>query len=117
MRAGVYYLVFTITDPVKQGFLFWTCCPMMHVCYYLTEISMKSYLYKIYVPEIRGMCIMAQTIAGYVFGSGYPFLIQYFYDIDPKYVFFGVSMIDLGTIVVLLLLYLIGFGKENPREE
>ena len=26
---------------------------------------------------------------------------------------FGVSMIDLGTIVLLLLLFTVGFGKEN----
>ena len=59
------------------------------------------------------MCIMAQGIAGYVFGSGYPFLIQHFYNISARYVFFGVSMIDLATIVILILLYLIGFGKES----
>lgn len=46
-------------------------------------------------------------------GSGYPFLIQYFYEISARYVMFGVSMIDLGTIVLLLLLFTVGFGKEN----
>jgi len=46
-------------------------------------------------------------------GSAYPFLIQYFYEIGPRYCFFGVSMIDLGTIVLLLLLFIVGFGKEN----
>ena len=90
---------------------------MMHVCYYFTEVAIKSYLYKIYPEEIRGMCFSAQHIGGVILGSGYPFLIQYFYEIGPRYVFFGVSMIDLATIVLLLLLYTIGFGKENPNLE
>lgn len=59
---------------------------------------------------------MAQVLAGYAFGSWYPFLIQWFYDkYGPRYVFFGVSMIDLGTIVLLVLLYFIGFGKEKTQ--
>lgn len=115
VRAGVYYIVFTIQNPVEESYKFWICCPMMHVCYYFTEVAIKSYLYKIYPEEIRGMCFSAQHIGGVILGSGYPFLIQYFYEIGPRYVFFGVSMIDLGTIVLLLLLYTIGFGKENPN--
>jgi hypothetical protein len=74
---------------------------------------MQSYLYKIYPKHIRGMCITTQHISGIILGSGYPFLIQYFYELGPRYPFLGVSVIDLGTIVLLGLLFLIGFGKEN----
>jgi len=79
-RAGVFYMVYTIQNPVTQPYLFWTFCPMMHVAYYFTEVAMKGYLLKIYPKEIRGMCIMMQHISGYVFGAGYPFLLQYFFD-------------------------------------
>lgn len=60
---------------------------------------------------------MTQHISGYIIGSGYPFLIQHFYTIGPSYVFFGVSMIDLGTVVLLLLLYTVGFGKETIHDD
>lgn len=59
---------------------------------------------------------MTEHISGYVLGSGYPFLIQYLYVKDPSYTFSGVSMIDLATIVLLLLLFTIGFGKENLQD-
>jgi len=88
----------------------------MHVTFYITQVAMQSYLLKIYPKEIRGMCKMTEHISGYVLGSGYPFLIQYLYEKDPSYTFSGVSMIDLATIVLLLLLFTTGFGKENLQD-
>jgi len=52
-----------------------------------------------------------------VIGSAYPFLLQYFFEINARYVFLGASVIDLVTIVVLLGLFSIGFGKENLLED
>lgn len=60
---------------------------------------------------------MTSGITGYVFGAWYPFMIQWFYEIGPRYVFLGVSVIDCGTIVLCFLFYLVGFGKENTFGE
>ena len=81
----------------------------------MVNMAIGSYLQKMYPKNIRGLCLTAQTIFGAIGGFIFPSFFEYLYEKNPTLPFLGVTMIDLGMVVVCLVLFMFGFG--NPRPE
>lgn len=62
LRAINFYIVYFITDPESQIVLFYIIVSLTHITVYIVNISVQSYLTKQYPKDIRGMCMMVQSI-------------------------------------------------------
>ena len=44
LRAGVFFLVYNITNPVEQKIMYFTTVPLLHGTYYAVVIVIASFL-------------------------------------------------------------------------
>lgn len=59
IRAGVYYMCYTIKDPWNHKVRFFMTVPFIHVSLYMVNMTILSYLQKMYPKNIRGLCMTA----------------------------------------------------------
>lgn len=112
VRAGVFYMCYTIENPWEQKVKYFATMPFIHVTLYMVTISINSYLLKMYPKNIRGLCIMTANIISAIGGFVIPSFFEMLYEKDPSLPFLGVAISDLGSIVLCLIFFMFGFG--NP---
>jgi len=105
LRAINFLLVYFITDPLNQMFLYNTVVSFTHISAYIVMIAVQSFLSKQYPKNIRGMCMMVQSIFTLFGLTFYLQFLNHIYKIEKVYPFLGVSGIDfvIGLVLVIVL--------------
>jgi MFS family permease len=111
IRAGVYFLVSTITNPVKQKYMFFTLVPLSTATFYMVLIAFNSYLYKMYPKNIRATCNMVSHIFIILPNFITPVFFRFLYHKNPKLPFLGVSIMDVIGMILCIISFLFGFGN------
>ena len=86
--------------------------PAMHVGLYLIQVAITKYLFTVYPPECRAMCIMYSRIWGIAFGWAYLNYMKIWTNPEgPNGSFKACMYADLGCMLVVLLMFVTGVLK------
>ena len=107
VRGLIFMMVWQIKDPTHWSF--YLAVPFTHVCYYIVVMTNNSYSSKMYPKEIRGMCNSVNSLFGTVGMFLYLNYSQTLYSHGKGLPFIGVTILDFGTALLVVILTMIGY--------
>ena len=114
--SALVFAILWLSIPGK--WLFWISGPLYHVAMHLKFIIIKSYAFRMFPVDVRGLIISNYSIAQQLCMFLLIFLFDWSLDFGKAYPFFVAAVIDLLVFLIVIPLSICGLiGKLEPKQD